>query len=436
MGSLCCVAARPHGSNAASRDWSLGPHEPFWHTNTSFSPPPSRWDIQFQSEGLPHGWHDAVQLYGSSTSSNSKESRSWIRGNNHLYTHNSASDGAGLFLSSPSDISQGPQWTPPAIQEINIDGYETATKRDPSLRTFSFWPAAEGNSENPDSGSSTFSQSDSSETEPTVKLRSSSNWNFTSRRSFMSKPIHPLAIPMQTSSGEAFESTNLGFAEFDSSTPQRDNQRWSSASSSIDFADVSEPLESDFYFKSSCRSDSFRCGLCERFLSQRSPWSSRRIVRSTDMPVAGVLSCRHVFHAECLDQTTPKTCKSDPPCPLCLKHENDRSPEQRTNSRLRNANSLPRPRPSTSEDGPSRPWGCAQVGDCVEGALHAPPRNSMLFVNRNRSKNLSFKGNSSKEFPGKLRKSGSYSSRLVSARPFDQEFVGCSRTSAGPSMKR
>lgn len=29
MGSLCCVAARPHGSNAASRDWSLGPHEPF-----------------------------------------------------------------------------------------------------------------------------------------------------------------------------------------------------------------------------------------------------------------------------------------------------------------------------------------------------------------------------------------------------------------------
>lgn len=129
MGSLCCVAARPHGSNTASRDWSLGPHEPFWHTNTSFSPPPSRWDIQFQSEGLPHGWHDAVQLYGSSTSSNSKESRSWIRGNNHIYTHNSASDGAGLFLSSPSDISQGPQWTPPAIQEINIDGYETATKR-------------------------------------------------------------------------------------------------------------------------------------------------------------------------------------------------------------------------------------------------------------------------------------------------------------------
>ena len=129
MGSLCCVAARPHGSNAASRDWSLGPHEPFWHTNTSFSPPPSRWDIQFQSDGLPHGWHDGVQLYGSSTSSNSKESRSWIRGNNHLYAHTSVSDGAGLFLSSPSDISQGPQWTPPAIQEINIDGHETSTKR-------------------------------------------------------------------------------------------------------------------------------------------------------------------------------------------------------------------------------------------------------------------------------------------------------------------
>lgn len=290
-------------------------------------------------------------------------------------------------------------------------------------------------SENPDSGSSTFSHSDSSETEPTVRLRSSSNWNCAGRRSFMSKPIHPLAISMQTSSGGAFESTNLGFTQFDSPTPQRDTQRWSSASSSSDSADATVPLESDTYFRS-CRSDGFKCGLCERFLSQRSPWSSRRIVRSTDMPVTGVLSCRHVFHAECLDQTTPKTRKSDPPCPVCVKQEDGNSPEQRANSRLRNANSLPRPRPSTSEDGSPRPWGCAQVGDCVEGALHAPPRNSMLFVNRNRAKNLSFKGNSSKEFPGKLRKSGSYTSRLVSARPFDQEFVGCSRTSAGSSMKR
>ncbi|XP_022957548.1 uncharacterized protein LOC111458915 [Cucurbita moschata] len=69
--------------------------------------------------------------------------------------------------------------------------------------------ALSGTSENPDCGSSTFSYSESSKTEPTAKLCSSSNWNCTSCCSFMPKPIHPLDIPMQTSSGEAFESTNL-----------------------------------------------------------------------------------------------------------------------------------------------------------------------------------------------------------------------------------
>lgn len=128
-GSLCCVASRPHGSNAGSRDWSMDPNEPFWRTNTSFSPPPSRWDFRFQSEGLPYSLNDGIQLYGSSTSSNGKDSEGWVRGN-HLYDlHYSASEGTGVFLSSPSEFSQGPQWMPPAIQEISIDDYESRTRR-------------------------------------------------------------------------------------------------------------------------------------------------------------------------------------------------------------------------------------------------------------------------------------------------------------------
>lgn len=128
-GSLCCVAARPRGSHAASGDWSVGPHEPYWRTNTSFSPPPSRLDIRLQYEGLPNGLRDSDQLYRSSTSSNSKGSRGWVRGNRLYNHHYSASDGAELFLSSPSDQSQGPQWTPPAIQEINVEDYGTPTRR-------------------------------------------------------------------------------------------------------------------------------------------------------------------------------------------------------------------------------------------------------------------------------------------------------------------
>ncbi|XP_061366333.1 uncharacterized protein LOC133309566 isoform X2 [Gastrolobium bilobum] len=400
----------PHGSNAGSRDWSMGPNEPYWRTNSSYSPPPPRWDFRFQTEGLPYSLNDGIQLYGSSTSSNGKDSRGWVRGNNLYDIHYSASDGTGLFLSSPSDLSQGPQWTPPAIQEISIDDYETAIRKDPhaSLGRLSITPTMEGTSENPNSWRSMSSQSESSESESTTKSDLSSPRNFSNRCSFISKPVHPVSFSDLTPTREAFDSAVTAFTEFDTSIPLRDAQRWSSASSGQDFADVTESFELETSGRSHIPSDGFKCGLCRRFLSQRSPWSSRRIVRSGDMPTSGVLPCCHVFHAECLEQTTSKTRKNDPPCPVCVRLDEEISPDQPGLLRLRNG--FPRHKPFY-EDGPSRPWGCAQVGDCVEGALHAPSRNAMLLLNRNRiKKNLSLKGNLSKEFPGKVKKSGTYSS--------------------------
>ncbi|KAL6010250.1 hypothetical protein ACLOJK_000681 [Asimina triloba] len=62
-----------------------------------------------------------------------------------------------------------------------------------------------------------------------------------------------------------------------------------------------------------------KCVLCWRLLRQRSPWSSHRIVRSGDLPVASVLCCSHVFHAECLEEMTPRSKIHDPSCPTCLK---------------------------------------------------------------------------------------------------------------------
>lgn len=249
----------------------------------------------------------------------------------------------------------------------------------------------------------------------------------------MSKPIYPLSFPTQTSNREAIDSASTVLSEDDTSTPQWEAHRWSSASSSVDFADVSEPFESESFGQSYVPSDTFKCGLCERFLSQRSPWSSRRIVRSGDMPVVGVLSCRHVFHAECLEQTTPKTQKSDPSCPICLRLQEENSPDQQVFSRLKN--SFPRLRQSC-DNGQSRPWGCPLAGGCVEGASHVPPRNTVLLLNRNRvKKNLSLKGNSSKEFPGKLRKTGACSSQLFNGKTIDP-VVGCAKTTAGPSMRR
>nr|XP_027123611.1 uncharacterized protein LOC113740252 [Coffea arabica] len=248
-------------------------------------------------------------------------------------------------------------------------------------RPLSFSPAMEGTSAARDSGGSTSSRSDSSDYESVAKTHHSHR-NFSSRRCFMSKPVHPLTLPSDTPRREATDSNAAGYLEFDAC--------------SVDLTDVSEPFEADFSSRYCNPSDSFKCGLCERLLSQRSPWSSRRIVRSGDMPVAGVLSCCHVFHAECLEQTTPKANKNDPPCPICAKVEEENSPDQRVFSKF-----FPRLRPFC-EDGPSRPWGCAQAGDCVEGALHAPSRSTMLSLTRSRiKKNLSLKGNVGRDFPGR-----------------------------------
>ncbi|KAF5793825.1 putative transcription factor C2H2 family [Helianthus annuus] len=356
----------------------MGPHEPYWRTNTSFSPPPPRWDMRYHSEGQSFGSQEGSQLYGSSTSSNSRETRSWLRGGYVPNHQHSVSDGVGLYISSPSDFSPAQQWTPPAIREIGVEEFGNSSTR--VLGSISVSPIIEGISFSApqDSRPSVSSLSDGSDYEPIAKSQSSHR-NFTTRRCFMSKPVHPLTFPPKENATVCHE------------------HRFSMASYDLDFTDVSEPIEPDSLNRPSINQlYVYKCGLCERFLSQRSPYSSHRIVKSGDFPVTGVLPCRHVFHAECLDQTTPKTRKNDPLCPICGKSDEEiTSPEQRVCSKLKNG--FPKLKPFR-EDGPSRPWGCTQAGNCVEGALTAPSKNTMLLLSRNRvKKSLSLKSNSSKK---------------------------------------
>ncbi|XP_021691876.2 uncharacterized protein LOC110673144 isoform X2 [Hevea brasiliensis] len=227
-------------------------HERYWQTNTSVSPPPSRWDFTFPFEELPN------------------DSRK------------------GLLLTSP-DLSSGPQWTPPVIQEINADDYETGTRRG------NFWKPREwGDPLHP--------------FQIAVSLSTHSSYAHPLIVTFqvvapLSKAIHSLFFPTQAAR-EASENPVTGLLEFDAAALHRDAHCQSSASSSVDFSDISKPFESEILGRLCISYDTFKCGLCERFLSQRSLWSSQQIVRSGDMPVTGVHSCCHVFHAECLGSDT------------------------------------------------------------------------------------------------------------------------------------
>ncbi|EEF39950.1 conserved hypothetical protein [Ricinus communis] len=323
-----------------------------------------------------------------------------MRGNQFCDHQCSASDSAGAFFSSSPDLSPGPEWTPPAIQEINADEYETATKLGQVLQQLPSKAAMEvmyqKTYRNPESGRSTTSCYYSSDSEPKLKPCLSTHCNFLGHRSLLSKPIHPLFFPTQAE-GDASETPSTGTSEFHAASLQRDVHCWSSASSSKDFTDIYDTFESES-LSQSCSSDGFRCGLCEKLLSQRSPWSSQRIVRSGDMPVAGVLSCCHVFHAECLEQGSPKEYKSNPPCPKCIKLEGRNSTELQGFQRVRN--DFPTLRPF-SEYGSSRPWGHVPIGDCVEVASHPPKRNTMSLLNRHAmKKNLSFRVTLARNFQG------------------------------------
>ncbi|EFH66300.1 hypothetical protein ARALYDRAFT_312416 [Arabidopsis lyrata subsp. lyrata] len=315
MGSLCCVAAKSDRSNSASGDFSFGPHEPYWRTNTSFSPPSSRWDV--------HGLMDGISCYGSSTSSNAN------------------------VLRSP-DLSQALHWTP--------NDFESATRRDQIVKQLP------GTSRNVGIGCS-----DIGDSEP--------GRNVSSRRFFLSKPVHPILHP----------SDNVR----DTTSDSADACSWSSGTaSSIDSVDVPEPVLDWNNNNSSTKAQqvaasTFKCGLCNRYLSQKSPWGSRSILRNRDMPVTGVLSCQHVFHAECLDQSTPKTQRNDP--------------------LFRGLNRF-------VKMGHLQGHGVVLrlAGDCVESAVNVPQKNTMMMINRSRiRKNLSLRGNSSKDFPRKMKRSNS-----------------------------
>ncbi|EEF52624.1 uncharacterized protein LOC8275774 [Ricinus communis] len=60
------------------------------------------------------------------------------------------------------------------------------------------------------------------------------------------------------------------------------------------------------------------CGACSKFLTEKSSWSSQRILSNNELSVVSVLVCGHVYHAECLETMTLEVDKYDPACPICM----------------------------------------------------------------------------------------------------------------------
>ncbi|CAN1791490.1 hypothetical protein LINPERHAP1_LOCUS19335 [Linum perenne] len=59
------------------------------------------------------------------------------------------------------------------------------------------------------------------------------------------------------------------------------------------------------------------CGICLKLLTDRSLWSGQKLIANNELPVVAILTCGHVYHAECLETLTHEMTKYDPCCPIC-----------------------------------------------------------------------------------------------------------------------
>ncbi|KAL7175316.1 hypothetical protein ACSBR2_029008 [Camellia fascicularis] len=60
------------------------------------------------------------------------------------------------------------------------------------------------------------------------------------------------------------------------------------------------------------------CGVCSKLLTERSSWSSQKIIATNELSVVAVLVCGHAYHAECLEAMTQEADRYDPSCPFCM----------------------------------------------------------------------------------------------------------------------
>ncbi|XP_071726061.1 uncharacterized protein [Rutidosis leptorrhynchoides] len=93
-------------------------------------------------------------------------------------------------------------------------------------------------------------------------------------------------------------------------------ERWSFESESFRFSRDRVSRSSGRVY-SSPANEIQTCGVCFKLLTDRSSWSSQKIVASNGLPPVAVMICGHLFHVECLENMTPEVNKYDPACPIC-----------------------------------------------------------------------------------------------------------------------
>ncbi|KAL5713316.1 hypothetical protein ACHQM5_015402 [Ranunculus cassubicifolius] len=321
MGSACCVAARDR--TISNRNSGGGRHRSI------------KYDTQYS-----FGWDNRVaNEVGNTTNQSSEENCENVGleitgrvdgqredvsdGGSPLdnfrrptWQKSAVNDGAiGNSTTPVSDLSMGSSFSMEVKDSIELAAIaESSTLALPLTPKLSF------------STPSTSSLSTQRDSDPTISQeRYSVHGDATPSRWARRSPGHQLLrgisdtriLGLKSPNNNSTSSDGWSMRTFSELVASSQRDRWSFDSESLDTCRGKITRSNSRLFASPTPSiDLKSCGVCSKLLTERSSWSSQKII-ANELSVVAVLVCGHAYHADCLENMTSETERYDPSCPAC-----------------------------------------------------------------------------------------------------------------------
>ncbi|CAL1353571.1 unnamed protein product [Linum trigynum] len=325
MGGACCIAARD--KNIVS-----GPGSDILHRNIRHSP---TWSFRWDNRGRVAGEDTSVSWFSNETSRNdvsdAKNESTYASEDGSPFT----SARRHTFQKSPvSDRTLGHLTTPASDQSISRNA-----SMDTNLEQVKETEEPPGTSNHSPSNISLSLPSTSSLSTSPISIAQSHllpasltkpTWSAGQEASGSKNPglktgsedhrsVNPSWSNESTRGSHGGSSDSWSMLAFSELMSTSNRERWS--------FDTTELLGGSNRGKtrghghhtsaSSFSMDLQACGVCLKLLTERSAWSTQKLIANNELSVVAVLTCGHAYHAECLETLTPEMSKYDPSCPIC-----------------------------------------------------------------------------------------------------------------------
>ncbi|WCJ40938.1 RING/U-box superfamily protein [Euphorbia peplus] len=330
MGGACCVAARD--KNIVS-----GPSSDILHRNIRHSP---SWSFRWDNRGRVAGEETSVTWFSDANNGNEgpniKYSPAPASGDDSpldsfqrcTWPKSPSSEGTATFRRTPAsdrsvsrnvsldssleqvkESTESPAISDPSPMKLSLSLPSTSSVASPASSQNYLRPAHSTTPSWPHQSFGRFSDSRVSEIKSTNSLLVPEE-----------RPLVPSWSNEPTRGSHGGSSDGWSMHAFSELMASSQREKWSSDNDSLRSFNHEKTRSSDRLSMSSSV-DLQTCGVCSKLLTEKSLWSSQKLVMSNELSVVSVLICGHVYHAECLETLTPEISKYDPCCPVCTMGE-------------------------------------------------------------------------------------------------------------------